>query len=202
MALYTAVTLAFFSAATSAIFLSKPLTWECILVSREVFISVKAVVIWVTSEVFISVRSFVCSGVKSKGGAADAAGAGVAVVAVVAVPPEDEEEEEPEALEEGVVEAATAPPVTTSACASTSMTAVLSPARSFGQATFFRDEAAAPACASVPLRFSFGGFQTRICFGACFGGGLGRESCLLTVIGASPPGNVGSLILTPYWTKS
>ena len=183
--------LIFFSAATSAIFFSKPLTWEFISVSRAVFRSVKAVVIWVTSEVFISVRSFVCSGVKSKGGAADAAGAGVAVVVVVAVPPEDEEEEELEALEEGVVEAATAPPVTTSACASTSMTAVLSPARSLGQATRLRpleEEAGAPACASVSVRFSLGGFQTRICFGTCFGGGLGRESCLLTVIGASPPG--------------
>lgn len=207
---YTVVCLIFFSAATSAIFFSKPLTWEFISVNRAVFRSVKAVVIWVTSEVFISVRSFVCSGVKSKGGAADAAGAGVAVVVVVAVPPEDdvppeEEEEELEALEEGVVEAATAPPVTTSACASTSMTAVLSPARSFGQATRLRpleEEAGAPAWALVSVRFSLGGFQTRICFGACFGGGLGRESCLLTVIGASPPGKEGSLMLTPCWTKS
>ena len=115
----------------------------------------------------------------------------------VVPPPEEEEDEDAEALEEEGVEAATAPPVTTSACASTSITAVLSPARSLGQATFFRGGAAAPSCASVPLRLSFGGFQTRICFGTCFGWGLGRESCLLTVIGASPPGNVGSLILTP-----
>ena len=115
----------------------------------------------------------------------------------VVPPPEEEEDEDPEALEEEIVDAATAPPVTTSAGASTSMTAVLSPARSLGQATFFRDGAAAPSYASVPPRFSLGGCQTRICFGTCFGGGLGRESCLLTVIGASPPGNVGSLILTP-----